>query len=38
VIGRTRPDVMNAYEALGKGCAEAGPLAAKMRELITLVT
>ena len=29
-------DVVQAYEALGKACAEAGPLDAKTRELVKL--
>lgn len=35
-FSRAHPDVVNAYEALGQACAEAGPLDAKVRELIKL--
>lgn len=31
-----RGDVVRAYEALGRACAEAGPLDAKTRELVRL--
>jgi 4-carboxymuconolactone decarboxylase len=31
-----RRDVVEAYEALGRACAEAGPLDAKTRELVKL--
>ena len=35
-FGELNPDVMRAYEAFGKACAEAGPLEAKTRELVKL--
>jgi alkylhydroperoxidase/carboxymuconolactone decarboxylase family protein YurZ len=35
-FGRENPAVVLAYDALGKACAEAGPLDVKMRELVKL--
>jgi 4-carboxymuconolactone decarboxylase len=35
-FSRAYADVVSAYEALGRACAEAGPLDAKTRELIKL--
>lgn len=35
-FSRAHADVVSAYEALGRACAEAGPLDAKTRELIKL--
>lgn len=35
-FSRAHPDVVGAYEALGRACAEAGPLDARTRELIKL--
>jgi 4-carboxymuconolactone decarboxylase len=35
-FSRAHPDVVSAHEALGRACAEAGPLDAKARELIKL--
>jgi AhpD family alkylhydroperoxidase len=35
-FGDLNPDVMRAYEAFGRACAEAGPLDARTRELVKL--
>lgn len=35
-LERERPEVWAAYQALGKACAEAGPLDARTRRLVKL--
>lgn len=35
-VARSHPDVWNAYAALGKACAEAGPLDARTVRLVKL--